>query len=88
MKFAVGAALVTAIALSGCTAPQGNPNKQAYADGPGGALAVKPLTVGTVSYDPYGTPAPFADMQMGQPAINPPPPMPLITPTAPPPRAR
>ena len=88
MKFAVGAALVAAIALGGCAGQQGNPNKQAYATDPDGALAVKPLTVGTVSYDPYATPAPFADMQAGQPAINPPPPMPMVTPTAPPRRNR
>lgn len=88
MKLAVGAALVAAMALGGCMGPQGNPDGVAYADEPGGTLAVKPLTVGTVSYDPYATPAPFADMQMGQPAISPPPPMPMITPTVPPPRSR
>jgi len=60
----------------------------AYANEPDGMIAVKPLTMGTVSYDPYGTPAPFADMQAGQAAMSPPPPMPMITPTAPPPRAR
>ena len=87
MKFPIGA-LLAALALSGCMGPQGNPNKQAYADEPGGALTVKPLTVGAVTYDPYGKPAPFADMQAGQAAINPPPPMPMITPTAPPSRAR
>ena len=87
MKFALGAALLAAVALAGCMGPQGNPNGQAYVDEPGGALTVKPLTVGTVSYDPYATPAPFADMQAGQSAINPPPPMPMVTPTVPP-RAR
>jgi len=89
MKFVVGA-LLAAMALGGCMGPEGNPNRQAYADEPGGALAVKPLTVGTVSYDPYATPAPFADMQAGQPAINPPPPMPMPMPAqpVPPPGAR
>lgn len=88
MKLAIGAALVAAMALGGCMGPQGNPDGVAYADEPGGTLAVKPQTVGTVSYDPYGTPAPFADMQAGQSAINPPAPMPMITPTVPPPRSR
>jgi hypothetical protein len=88
MKFAVGAALVAAMALGGCMGPQGNPDEQAYATEPGGMMAAKPQTIGTVSYDPYAAPAPFADMQMGQPATNPPPPMPMITPTVPPPRSR
>jgi len=88
MKLAVGAALVAAMALGGCIGPQGNPDGVAYADEPGGTLAVKPLTVGAVSYDPYATPAPFADMQMGQPAINPPPPMATKMEPAPPPRSR
>ena len=86
MKFAVGTALLAAMALGGCMGPEGNPNKQAYANEPGGTLAAKPLNVGVVSYDPYATPAPFADMQAGQAAINPPPPM--TAPTAPPSRAR
>jgi len=88
MRFPIGAALVAAMALGGCMGPQGNPNGQAYANEPGGVMAEKPQTIGKASYDPYATPAPFADMQAGQPAINPPPPMPLVTPTAPPPRAR
>ncbi|HWU54146.1 MAG TPA: hypothetical protein VN175_01510 [Rhizomicrobium sp.] len=88
MKFPVGAALLAVIALGGCTEHQGNPNTQAYATDPGGAMAVKPLTVGAVSYDPYGTPAPSVDMQMGQPAVNPPPPMPLPAQPATPPRRR
>jgi hypothetical protein len=87
MKFAVFAALLASTALAGCMGPEGNPDGMAYADEPGGALAVKPLTVGTVSYDPYATPAPFADMQMGQPAFSPQP-MPLPAQPAPPPRSR
>jgi hypothetical protein len=86
MKFAVGAALMAAMALGGCMGSQGNPNGQAYANEPGGVMTQAPQTVGTVSYDPYAAPAPFADMQAGQAAINPPPPMPMVTPTAPPPR--
>ena len=77
MKFSVGAALLAAMALAGCMGPEGNPNGQPYTNEPGGMMAAKPETIGTVSYDPYGTPAPFADMQAGQPAINPPPPMPM-----------
>jgi hypothetical protein len=80
MRFAVGTALLAAMALGGCMGPQGNPNGQAYADGPDGMMAVKPLTAGAVMYDPYGTPAPFADMQAGQAAVNPPPPMPVPNP--------
>jgi len=51
-------------------------------------MAVKPETVGTVAYDPYGTPAPFADMQTGRAAINPPPPLPMPAPQARPPLTR
>jgi hypothetical protein len=74
MRFSASAALF-ALALGGCMGPEGNPDRQPYANDPGGAIAVKPETVGKVAYDPYGTPAPFADMQAGQAAINPPPPM-------------
>jgi len=88
MKFPVGVALLAALVLAGCMGPQGNPNAQSYATDPNGMMAQKPLTVGAVSYDPYAAPKPFADMQMGQPAVNPPPPMPMITPTAPLPRSR
>lgn len=83
MKFARGAALLAAMALAGCSGPQGNPNGQAYANEPDGAIAVKPLTIGTVSYDPYAPPASFADMQAGQAAINPPPPLPMAPPPPP-----
>ena len=76
MKFTIGAALMTAIALAGCMGPEGNPNAQPYANEPGGMATAKPETVGQVAYDPYATPAPFADMQAGQAAINPPQPLP------------
>ena len=85
MKWTIGAALMAAMALAGCMGPQGNPNAQAYANEPGGTAAVKPETMGKVAYDPYGTPAPFTDMQAGQAAINPPQPMPLPAPAANPP---
>src|SRR5690349_3477209 len=90
MRFPVGAALLAAFALSGCQGPQGNPDRSPYANEPGGVMTVKPETIGTVRYDPYGTPPPFADMQAGQVAINPPPPstmpmpMPMATPGRPP----
>jgi len=85
MKIAAGAVLLGTIALMGCKGPEGNPNAQAYASDPGGTMAVKPATVGAVSYDPYAAPAPFADMQAGQAAINPPPPLPMPAPSANPP---
>ncbi|HTC82845.1 MAG TPA: hypothetical protein VK683_00765 [Rhizomicrobium sp.] len=82
MKFPISAALLaaitlTALSLPGRAGPEGNPNGQPYANEPGGTMAVKPATLGTVTYDPYGSPAPFADMQAGQAAINPPPPLPV-----------
>jgi len=49
----------------------------AYANEPGGTIAVKPQFISTESYDPYGTPAPFADMQYSAGAINPAPTPPL-----------
>ena len=85
MKLAAGAAFLAAMTLAACAGPEGNPNRQPYANEPGGTMAVKPATVGTVSYDPYGTPAPFADMQAGQAAINPPPLLPTPAPAANPP---
>jgi len=74
MRFSIGIALL-GLALAGCTGPEGNPNGQPYASEPGGVIAVKPQSLGEASYDPYGTPAPFADMQAGQAAITPPPPL-------------
>ena len=80
MRFSASAAPLTALVLvaatlAGCMGPQGNPNRLPYANDPGGAVAVRPETIGKVAYDPYAPPAPFADMQAGQAAINPPPPM-------------
>jgi hypothetical protein len=78
MRFALAAAaLLAATSLGACMGPEGNPNGSPYANEPGGTIAVKPETVGMVSYNPYATPAPFADMQMGQPATNPAPMPPL-----------
>jgi hypothetical protein len=85
MKYA-SAALLAALSLMGCSmGPDGNRNRQPYANEPGGTMAVKPATVGRVSYDPFAPPAPFADMQVGQPALNPPPPLPMPPPAANPP---
>ena len=82
MKYAA-AALLAAVSLTGCMGPAGNPNRQPYANEPGGAMATKPETIGTVTYDPYATVVPFVDMQSGQAAVNPPPPLPLPPPNAP-----
>jgi hypothetical protein len=90
MRFAMTAALLAAAALSGCaTGPDGNPDNQPYATDPGGTIATTPQFIGTESYDPYGTPAPFTDMQYSSVAITPAPaPLPNITPynAVPPPR--
>lgn len=78
MRFSMTAALLAAATLSACAhGPDGNPNNQPYADQPGGAIAVKPQVIATESYDPYGTPAPFADMQYSAVAITPAPPPPM-----------
>jgi hypothetical protein len=84
MKLPVGVLILAVTALAGCAGPEGNPNGFPYASEPGGGIATQPQTIGTVSYDPYAPPAPFADMQAGQPAINPPP----LIPMNPPPPAR
>jgi hypothetical protein len=77
MRFPITALLAAAV-LSGCsTGPAGNPNNQPYADQPGGAIAAKPQFISTESYDPYGTPAPFTDMQYSSVAITPAPMPPL-----------
>jgi len=88
MKFAAGAALLAAMTLMACKGPEGNPNLKPYANEPGGTMAAKPQTAGTVAYDPYGPHAPFADMQASEAAINPAPPMPLPMPSANPPLGR
>jgi hypothetical protein len=85
MRIAAGAAFLAAMTLMGCTGPQGNPNRLPYANEPGGAMAAKPAPLGTVAYDPYANPAPFADMQAAEPAINPAQPLPLPMPAANPP---
>jgi hypothetical protein len=77
MRFAM-TALLAATVLSGChPGPDGNLNNQPYADQPGGTIVAKPQFIGTDSYDPYATPAPFTDMQYSSVAITPAPTPPL-----------
>jgi len=83
MRYSACTALLAAAMLTACMGPEGNPNRQPYANEPAGAMTVKPESVGRVSYDPYAPPAPFADMQAGQAAINPPPPLPAPAPNPP-----
>lgn len=72
MRLFMTAMLLAASALSACAqGNQGNPGNQPYATDPAGTIAVKPQFVSTESYDPYGTPPPFADMQAGSAAIAP-----------------
>jgi hypothetical protein len=71
MRFPIIAALLATSLVGACMGPQGNPNGQPYANEPGGAIALKPQSLGAESYDPYGKPSSFADMDIGNPAINP-----------------
>jgi hypothetical protein len=66
MKWYLLTAGLTALALAGCGS-EGNPNGQPYATDPGGTIAAKPQTIGTVSYQPYAKVAPFEDMKAGAP---------------------
>lgn len=96
MRFFSTAAVLAAATLAACSVgPDGNPNRQPYADEPGGALAVRPQFISNDSYDPYARPAPFEDMRMGSAAVTPAPTPPLnlsprgaapIPPNPPPPR--
>lgn len=71
MRVQIGAALLAASALAGCMGPAGNPNDQAYVTDAGGMIAAAPQILGTVSYDPYGKPSNFSDMDIGSSAIAP-----------------
>ena len=71
MRFEIGAALLAAMALAGCSGVQGNPNGQPYAGDTGGMMAVAPQALGTVAYDPYAKAPSFADMDIGSAAITP-----------------
>jgi hypothetical protein len=71
MRLPIAAALLASFALAGCFGPEGNPNGQAYANETGGTIATQPQFVGNESYDPYGKPAPFADMTIGSAALSP-----------------
>jgi hypothetical protein len=68
------------VALCGCGS-EGNPNGSPYAGEAGGTVAVKPQTVGVVSYQPYAKAAPFEDMKAGAPVS----PNPNAMPAPPPP---
>lgn len=54
-----------ALLLAACAGPEGNPNASPYADEPGGAIAVRPETIGREMYDPYAPAQPFDDMRVG-----------------------
>ena len=71
MRFEIGTALLAAVTLAGCMGPHGNPNGRPYATEPGGMVAVSPQAIGTATYDPYGKPPDFADMDIGSSAITP-----------------
>ncbi len=77
MRFEIGAALLAAMALVGCTGQQGNPNGQPYAADTGGMIAVAPQALGTANYDPYAKAPSFADMDIGSAAITPSPTPPM-----------
>ena len=51
MKYSALLAL-TALVMSGCMGPDGNPNGQPYANEPGGTIAVPPSVNGVVTYNP------------------------------------
>jgi hypothetical protein len=83
MRLSIIAAFLATSLVGACMGPDGNPDKQPYANEADGAIAQKPQFLGTESYDPYGKPADFADMDVGNPAINPSPasnPAPTYTP--------
>jgi hypothetical protein len=71
MRLPIIAAFLATCLVSGCAAPEGNPDGQPYANEPNGAMALKPQFLGVESYDPYGKPSTFADMEVGNPAIDP-----------------
>lgn len=77
MRLEIGAALLAAMTIAGCTGQQGNPNGQPYAADTGGMIAVAPQALGTASYDPYAKPPSFADMDIGSVAITPSPTPPM-----------
>jgi hypothetical protein len=75
--------LLAALALCACAGPEGNLNRQPYADQPGGMIAVRPEPAPATSYDPNVAQPAFDDMRISQPALNPPPaPMPVYKPPA------
>ncbi len=69
MKYFALAGL-TALVLSGCMGPDGNPDGQPYANEPGGAIAAPPAINGVATYDPESQAPQSADTApvMGLPA--------------------
>ena len=55
MRFSLVITLL-GLALAGCAGPDGNMDGQPYADEPGGALAVKPQSIGHDTYNPLAAP--------------------------------
>ena len=72
MKYSALLAL-TALVMSGCMGPDGNPNGQPYAGEPGGTIAVPPSDNGVVTYNPESLAPQSADTAptMGLPAAPP-----------------
>jgi len=71
MRFSIIAAVLATSLVGACMGPEGNPDGQPYASEANGTIVSKPQFLGSESYDPYGKPANFADMDVGNPAINP-----------------
>ena len=70
-------ALLAALSLAACMGPEGNPDRQPYADQ--GMVAVRPQPAPAVAYDPAKQAT--DDLQAGQPA----PMQPSMAPVYPPP---
>jgi hypothetical protein len=69
MKYLALAGL-TAMVLSGCMGPDGNPDGQPYANEPGGAIAAPPQMNGIATYNPESQAPQSSDTTaiMGMPA--------------------
>ncbi len=61
MRFSL---VIILLGLAACAGPDGNMDRQPYADEPGGAMAVKPQSIGHDSYNPMVAPtdAPAAEI--------------------------
>jgi hypothetical protein len=69
MKYSALVAL-SALVLSGCMGPDGNPDGQPYANEPGGTIAAPPMANGVATYNPQSQAPQAADTApvMGLPA--------------------